>query len=302
MRFSPKLFFVYKLLAYDPNFTMKQEQDGAEMNQEGHNMNYHEQSFHIKEESDMEIKQEDHEMDYQEPSSQLFDGSFATQTHDHDGYPDTSDANTSQEQNPVQPRKKGRPKGAKNGTGARSTLNPNGLKSRSKIPKVAVEGKGFQPERLPKMSLKLQNCRLSEEEMKELKKLECFFQPGVCFKIASDLDMCKECYKRDTKHHRSKQPKSEVECRFYQFRKLRYIGDELEVAGFLDPQNDPEEVDRSIWLPITERRNFKLSVLNARLILIHVGEQLCKLIEKEKKYRELYKKPDKPIIWKRLIK
>lgn len=290
---------------------MKQEEGDIEMKQEGHPMEYHEQSFQIKQEGDMEIKQEDIKIEYQEPGSQIFDdSSFATR--DHEGYqslPDTSDANTSQEQTPNHPRKKGRPKGAKNGTGVRSTLNLDGtLKSKApKIPKVAVEGKGFQPERLPKMGLKLHNIRLSEEQIKELKKLECFFQPGVCLKIAPRLDMCKECYKR-TRNHRTKHQNTEIECRFYQFRKLRYIEDKLEVAGFLDPQKDPIEVDRSIWLPTTERRvnlerrAFKLSAQNARLILIHVGEQLCKLIEKEKSYRERYKKPDKPIIWKRLIK
>lgn len=287
---------------------MKQEDD-IEMKQEGHTMEYHEQSFHIKQECDMEIKQEDLKMEYQEPDSQIFDDSSFT-THDNNGYqslPDTSDANTSQEQTPAHPKKKGRPKGAKNGTGVRSTLNLDGtLKPRpAKIPKVAVEGKGFQPERLPKMGLKLHCIRLSEEH----KKLSCFFQPGVCLKIAPRLDMCKECYKR-TKNHRFKHQNrnTEIECRFYQFRKLRYVGEDLEVVGFLDPQKDPVEVDRSIWLPITERRlnterrAFKLSAQNARLILIHVGEQLCKLIEKEKSYRERYKKPDKPIIWKRLIK
>lgn len=182
----------------------------------------------------------------------------------------------------------GRPRGAKNGSGVRAGM----CRAR-----VTVNDMIGNPEKLPKMRMNLGTIRISVDQIIELKKVPCFFQPGVCFRIAPDLDRCKECYKKTWRNHYRV---GEVECRFYQFRKLRYNGDKLEVAGFLDPLTDPIDIDRSIWMPSNEKR-FKVSFQSARLILIHVGAQLCQLYQKEKIYYEKYKSSDKPIIWKRLI-
>ena len=181
------------------------------------------------------------------------------------------------------PKKKGRPKGAKAGTGKKASLR--------------ISSQINYPERLPKMTLNVHRKRVSAEDMETLKKLPCFFQPCVCFQIAPKLDQCKECKKQiRKKRHRNK----EIDCRFYQFRKLRYVDDEVEVAGFLDPIMDPRDVDKMIWTPNPEKRFKTLSLQNARFILSHVGEQLCSLVQKEKLYLDKYKS-DKPIIWKRLI-
>lgn len=179
---------------------------------------------------------------------------------------------------------------------------PRGSKSGQRMgnyrPKISVNEMIGNPEKLPKMKTNLHTIKLAPGQIEELKKVPCFFQPGVCFQIAPDLDRCKECYKKRVKTvHRV----GEVECRFYQFRKLRYNEDKLEVAGFLDPLTDPIEIDKSIWIPNIEKRFKSLSVQNARLILIHVGEQLCQLFQKEKFYYEKFKSDEKPIIWKRLI-
>lgn len=151
------------------------------------------------------------------------------------------------------------------------------------------------------MHQNVHNFKLLASHIEELKKVESFFQPGVCFQIAPSLDKCKECWKRSDK--RSRQRRGEVDCRFYQFRKLRYNGEDLEVAGFSNPETDPVEVDRNVWLGNAEKLRFKLSPLNARLILSHVGDELCQLIEKEKLEKMEYLQSDiiKPIIWKRLI-
>lgn len=145
--------------------------------------------------------------------------------------------------------------------------------------------------------------RFLPAHVEEYKQLESFLQPGVCFQIAPDLDKCKECWKRCGKGKRI-QRRGEVDCRFYQFRKLRYNGEKLEVAGFSNPETDPLEVDRNVWLGNAEKLRFKISPQNARLILTHVGDDLCALIEKEKLEKIVYLENNhvnKPIIWKRLI-
>lgn len=188
---------------------------------------------------------------------------------------------------PSQPKKKGkpigRPKGVKNGTGrgpARASVSEN--------------------KALPKMRPNVHQIKLSADQIEQLKKVESFGQPGVCFRIAPKLDNCKECKKFNNNR---RMERKEIECRFYKFRKLRFVGDEIEVVGFLDPFKDPVEVDRNIWMASAEKNSrFKsLSVDDSRLILTHVGEQLCQLIEEEKVYYHKYKTEEKPIIWKRLI-
>lgn len=185
------------------------------------------------------------------------------------------------------PKRKGRPRGAKTGTGIRST---------KKV--LARDVKGSNSDRLPKMSPYIHTLKLSPEQIEELKKLSSFFQPGVCFQIAPNLDKCKECWKTRP----GRKFRNQVDCRFYQFRKLRYNGDELVVDGFLHPVTDPVEVDKNIWLPNFTKLTFKtLSPHNARLILTHVGDQLCQLMKNEKDFYQKFGSADKPLIWKRLI-
>lgn len=159
-------------------------------------------------------------------------------------------------------------------------------------------------DRLPKMHLNVHTLKLTAENIEELKKRdENFFQPGVCYQIAPKLDHCKECWLRTKKRAQQR----EVDCRFYQFRKLRFNGEEIEVDSFANPDTDPFEIDRNIWLPYVEKQgkqkfsHHKTSPQNARMILTHVGDEFCKLIEKEKVYLATYKSETKPIIWKRTI-
>lgn len=196
---------------------------------------------------------------------------------------------------------RGRPKGSvnKQENRSRDTVKKPNVVARTKL---NVENNTT----LPKMRQNVHNIKLKQEQIEELKKSKAtFFQPGVCFRIAPELDNCKECKKVLLKKNRGRRSyhsrNSEVDCRFYQFRKLRYNDDGLEVVGFLDPHSDPIDVDRNIWLPHLEKRVKTLSPQNARFILIHVGEQLCDLIEKEQIYYEKYKSDEKPVIWKRLI-
>lgn len=193
-------------------------------------------------------------------------------------------------------KKKGRPKGSLG-------VKKDSIKS-TPAKKVHLTFDGQQNtqsnERLPKMRANVHNMRLTQDQIDQLKTDgKNFYQPGVCFIIAPELEHCIECMKQKRK------PKSrrEVDCRFYHFRKLRYEDGKLIVAGFLDPHEDPKEIDRIIWLPQCEKTfRFKgMSVQHAKLIIAHVGDELCMIIDKERKYFERYNSDSKPIIWKRLI-
>lgn len=204
---------------------------------------------------------------------------------------------TTDEGEVVVKRKKGRPKGSfKNGTPAKENRTYRPAKPR--LLKVNVEGETNANERIPKMRQNVGSLKLTSEQIDDLKSSgRNFYQPGVCFIIAPQLDKCIECLKKNKKRRQYR----EVDCRFYQFRKLKYINDKLVVAGFLDA-SDPKEIDRSIWIPQPDKFRFKsLSVAYARLIISHVGDELCKIFAKERSYCEKYKSPEKPLIWKRLI-
>lgn len=263
---------------------------------------YHE----IRNESDARIEYSNHE-EYDDSKFQSSDETFMMDSSANEFLsPENSHIDTP---TPAKVKRvRGRPRGAKTGTGPRC-----GIQRKA----VVNELKTTQAKVLPKMKPNIHTLKIGKDEAEELKKLPSFCQPGVCFQIAPNLNKCKECLKYLRKKVTKRQG-DEVECRFFQFRKLKYENDVLEVAGFLNPESDPAEVDRSIWMPIADKR-FKVSYLNllsahaksyipqtmaaqdALFILTHVGEQLCPLLKKEKAYYEKYKSEDKPVIWKRLI-
>lgn len=75
----------------------------------------------------------------------------------------------------------------------------------------------------------------------QLKKTgESFLQDGPCFEVAPKLAKCREC--RWTQNQRSKS-NSNIFCRFYAFRRLRYTKNgQLAIAGFSDPYRDAKHV------------------------------------------------------------
>lgn len=77
----------------------------------------------------------------------------------------------------------------------------------------------------------------------QLKKTgESWLQDGACFEVAAKLAKCREC--RWTPHQRSKNLSSNIFCRFYAFRRLRYTKNgQLAIAGFSDPHKDASEVN-----------------------------------------------------------
>lgn len=69
---------------------------------------------------------------------------------------------------------------------------------------------------------------------------ESFLQDGPCFEVAPKLAKCREC--RWTQNQRSKS-NSNIFCRFYAFRRLRYTKNgQLAIAGFSDPYRDAKHV------------------------------------------------------------
>lgn len=69
---------------------------------------------------------------------------------------------------------------------------------------------------------------------------ESFLQDGPCFEVAPKLAKCREC--RWTQNQRSKS-NSNIFCRFYAFRRLRYTKNgQLAIAGFSDPFKDAKQV------------------------------------------------------------
>lgn len=164
------------------------------------------------------------------------------------------------------------------------------------------------------MKSNVHNKKMTEDEIQEYKKLPSFIQPVVCYQVAAnkkvtdvtasvELDQCIECfnYKRQRRQQRKGR---EVDCRFYQFRKLRFVDDKIEVVGFLDPIIDPESVDREVWLTFEKENSkpkFKIPLTDSKLMLEYVGDEMCRIIEKERVFKEKYAKSDQPIIWKRLL-
>lgn len=80
----------------------------------------------------------------------------------------------------------------------------------------------------------------------QLKKTgESFLQDGPCFEVAPKLAKCREC--RWTANQRSRN-NSNIFCRFYAFRRLRYTKNgQLAIAGFSDPHKDAKQVSTFFW-------------------------------------------------------
>lgn len=276
-----------------------EEPEDYTLRQENYSNEYHQEDINL-EEPECIIKQEEYgnefgyhefgmKIEQDESYTEMLKESFKEE-------PVSPESFSDPQYEPKTKKVRGRPRGAKTGTGSRSHTRP-----RPQLP----NDNGTLRERLPKMSPNVISIKLKIEEIEKLKKLDCFFQPGVCCKIAPKLDQCKECrnfLKKSKKQVRLQQ--FQVDCRFYQFRKLRYVVDDLEVAGFLEPFDDPVEIDRQIWMPNHKKLVFKtLTAQNARFILAHVGMDLCRIIEREKEILEKYKSGEhrKSIIWKRLL-
>lgn len=104
--------------------------------------------------------------------------------------------------------KKGRPKGSQK-------PRPNGRSKKGPLERPSKRT-------IPKMSKRVTNIKLMPDEIEGYQKSQQpFLQPGVCYQIAPNLDHCLECASMKYPHWRARrQGKKEIDCRFFEFRKL----------------------------------------------------------------------------------
>ena len=107
-----------------------------------------------------------------------------------------------------------------------------------------------------------------------------FVQEQPCYKIERTIQYCHTCHLCS----RGLVSKEDVVCQFEGFRKIRSNDfGSFEVAGFLDPETDPTDIDRSLWLPLEDNVPEDLDLDTARFILTHLGKEFCKMVEEEEK-------------------
>lgn len=125
-----------------------------------------------------------------------------------------------------------------------------------------------------------------------------FLQDGSCYDVAPKLPKCREC--RMTPNQRNKKMPN-IFCRFYAFRKLRYGKNGTVLSGGFSEPSDASEDDLKLWLPPLEHTPKDLDVTTAKIILSHVGDQFCDLVEQEREAQSLHMGDDKTVSWKRVV-
>ncbi|KAF8790844.1 probable JmjC domain-containing histone demethylation protein 2C isoform X2 [Argiope bruennichi] len=133
----------------------------------------------------------------------------------------------------------------------------------------------------------------------QLKKTgEPFLQDGPCCEVAPRLPKCREC--RLTPHQRSKKD-SNIFCRFYAYRKLRYgKNGTILSAGFSEPSDALEE-DLKLWLPPTDIRPQENEIEISKFLLTHIGDQFCDLVEMEREAQKMHAGSETTVTWKRVV-
>ncbi|XP_037504314.1 probable JmjC domain-containing histone demethylation protein 2C isoform X2 [Rhipicephalus sanguineus] len=125
-----------------------------------------------------------------------------------------------------------------------------------------------------------------------------FLQDASCYDVAPKLPKCREC--RMTPNQRNKKMPN-IFCRFYAFRKLRFGKNGTVLSGGFSEPTDASEEDLKLWLPPLDHTPKDLDVTTAKIILSHVGDQFCDLVEQEREAQSLHMGEDKTISWKRVV-
>lgn len=125
-----------------------------------------------------------------------------------------------------------------------------------------------------------------------------YLQDCPCFDVSPKLPKCREC--RMTPNQRNKKMPN-IFCRFFAFRKLRYNKTGTVVtAGFSEP-GDAVQDDLKLWMPLKDHPPKDLDVATAKIILAHVGDQFCDLVQQEREARSLHIGENPTIAWKRVV-
>ncbi|XP_077493923.1 lysine-specific demethylase 3A-like isoform X2 [Amblyomma americanum] len=125
-----------------------------------------------------------------------------------------------------------------------------------------------------------------------------FLQDGSCYDFARKLPKCREC--RMTPNQRNKKM-PDIFCRFYAFRKLCYGRNGTLLSGGFSEPNDASEEDLKLWLPLLDHPPKDLDVTSAKIILSHVGDQFCDLVEQEREAQSLHIGNGQTMSWKRAV-
>ncbi|KAL3212878.1 hypothetical protein MRX96_035808 [Rhipicephalus microplus] len=86
-----------------------------------------------------------------------------------------------------------------------------------------------------------------------------------------------------------------VFCRFYAFRKLRFGKNGAVLSGGFSEPSDASEEDLKLWLPPLDYTPKDLDFNTANIILSHVGDQFCDLVEQEREAQSLHMGEDNTI-------
>ncbi|XP_075732439.1 lysine-specific demethylase 3-like [Rhipicephalus microplus] len=149
------------------------------------------------------------------------------------------------------------------------------------------------------MRIKKKRCSAEKPIIAQLKKSsKLFLQDSSCYDVAPKLSMCREC--RMMSDQRDKKMPN-IFCRFYAFRKLRFGKNGTVLSGGFSEPCDASEEDLKLWLPSLDHTPKDLDVNTANIILSHVGDQFCDLVEQEREAQSLHMGEDKTISWKRVV-
>ncbi|EEC07701.1 jumonji domain-containing protein, putative, partial [Ixodes scapularis] len=83
--------------------------------------------------------------------------------------------------------------------------------------------------------------------------------------------------------------------------RLRYGKNGTVLSGGFSEPSDASEDDLKLWLPPLEHTPKDLDVTTAKIILSHVGDQFCDLVEQEREAQSLHMGDDKTVSWKRVV-
>nr|XP_037283889.1 lysine-specific demethylase 3A-like [Rhipicephalus microplus] len=167
---------------------------------------------------------------------------------------------------------------------------------------IAVNGESAQRKvqhETARNSAYAEGCSAEKPIIAQLKKSsKLFLQDSSCYDVAPKLSMCREC--RMMSDQRDKKMPN-IFCRFYAFRKLRFGKNGTVLSGGFSEPSDASEEDLKLWLPPLDHTPKDLDVNTANIILSHVGEQFCDLVEQEREAQSLHMGEDKTISWKRVV-
>ncbi|EDS36931.1 conserved hypothetical protein [Culex quinquefasciatus] len=134
---------------------------------------------------------------------------------------------------------------------------------------------------------------------KLVRSTEAYLQNGPCYLTAPRLPRCRECGRSAAARSRDA---ANIFCRFIAFRKLRYNESGfMQVAGFAEPNLDPQSSDTELWNANLQKVPIDISVEKAKFLLGQVGYKFCELFHQEKEAFFEHMSEDKTIAWKQSV-